>query len=188
MHWSVACDNNDSGPNPRKHRKWQFSLLTFLLVASVASLLGSGYAVWQTHIQNRKALAQYVLLKQVALGVEAFRHDNGRLPSEEEGISALVTPSSTRDDPRPYLDLDCESDIWGNDVLYRVIGPEGNDFDLLSLGRNGINEAGAGDDISLQRDYDREAYNDYAAICWNVVVVLFFVLFFVFVLYAFREF
>ena len=182
--------NGDSEPGASRcgRRRWQFSLLTLLIAVAVVSFLGSGYAVWQSRIESRKALVQHVRLINAALSVEAFRNGNGRLPSEEEGIGVLVTPSSERDDARPYLDPDYAFDIWGNDIQYRVIGPGDADYDLLSLGRDGVNEAGLGDDISLRQGYAREAYEDYVVICWNVVVTLFFIIVFVLIFYAFREF
>jgi general secretion pathway protein G len=67
-----------------------------------------------------------------------------RLPSEAEGLQALVEAGLTEDDS-------LFEDPWGNDVRYRVPGSRSGDmFDVYSVGHDGID--GNGDDIGNWED------------------------------------
>jgi hypothetical protein len=76
--------------------------------------------------------------------IDRFHSASGHYP---EGLHQLETPaglptgSSTGPDGTPL-------DPWNRPLIYRVPGElSGNDYDLYSMGPNGLDEGGGGDDI-----------------------------------------
>ena len=57
--------------------------------------------------------------------------------SASEGLKAVYTVEPVPVDP------------WGNEYIYRVPGPEGRDFDIISLGADG-REGGEGADADIK--------------------------------------
>jgi len=94
-----------------------------------------------------------VVITQIKLFEEAishFRQDTGRFPSKSEGLSALSTqPADTPQWKGPYLPKDVPPDAWGHEYVYLYPPVYGNkEFDLYSVGENGVDEFGKGDDIT----------------------------------------
>jgi general secretion pathway protein G len=82
--------------------------------------------------------------------LEAFRIDMGRLPSDAEGLQALVT-RPVGDVSRwrgPYLKSGIPHDPWGSAYVYRERSSRGKDFDVLSLGPDKA-AGGQGDDADI---------------------------------------
>jgi general secretion pathway protein G len=80
-----------------------------------------------------------------------FKNDVGRFPYTEEGLSALLWfPADMADWNGPYINRDQPPmDGWNHHFIYNyppVLGEK--DFDLYSLGPNGVDENGDGDDIA----------------------------------------
>ena len=76
------------------------------------------------------------------LGV--YHNDNDHFPAE---LSDLVRPTDSR--PRGYLPEGAVPvDPWGRDFRY-MADSKGASFQLWSVGADGIDEEGKGDDISL---------------------------------------
>jgi general secretion pathway protein G len=82
---------------------------------------------------------------KTALGM--FQIDNGRYPTTQEGLKALIeNPSESLTPWHKYMDKDAiPVDPWGNPYIYRQPGANGKDYDVLSRGRDGIE--GTADDI-----------------------------------------
>ena len=71
--------------------------------------------------------------------IEAFELDNGRYPSSEQGLRALVEEPTTEPVPLnwkgPYLQRRVPQDPWGSDYVYRSPGSRNlMSYDLLSVG------------------------------------------------------
>ncbi len=85
----------------------------------------------------------------------AFRADYGRLPTEQEGLSALLNPPGN--ESHPYF-RKLPIDPWGGSYIYHPVG-DGEHFSLYSLGRNGVDEHGGGDDVvNWEKNYTCEDY------------------------------
>ena len=69
--------------------------------------------------------------------VELFNESTGKYP---DSLTALIPNHIAR----------VRTDPWGNDYVYRL---DGNDFDIYSIGRNGIDEFKEGDDVILEDKY-----------------------------------
>jgi type II secretory pathway pseudopilin PulG len=136
------------------------------LAVLLALLLLGGFFVWKT-VEDRAAqvVATETLLGQLESALEAYSLDYGSPPPT--GNAAMVRAlSASRKEPCEYIHLEVESpsmiqagevrDPWGHPLVYRAPTHsqelnEERGFELYSVGRNGIDEQGRGDDISVHR-------------------------------------
>ncbi|HVN38591.1 MAG TPA: type II secretion system major pseudopilin GspG [Myxococcota bacterium] len=105
--------------------------------------------------QYRSSLAM-TQIKDLEAALETFRMDNGRYPTTEEGLAALVAPPPTLEERSNYQANGyylsgnrLPSDPWGNAYQYRNPGVHNaSTFDLWSLGADGA-PGGSGIDADL---------------------------------------
>ena len=81
--------------------------------------------------------------------LSAYRLDNGKFPSTEEGLQALVVqPPGTDNWKGPYV-KQLPKDPWGNPYVYRSPGKQNvNGVDVFSFGPD--SRDGGGDDLYAQ--------------------------------------
>ncbi len=121
-------------------RRRGFSLMELLLVLVILGVLA---ALVVPKFANRSQQARETAAKSGVSSIEtalgAFEIDNGRYPSTEEGLEALISaPAGLESWRGPYLNRGMPKDPWGNDYVYRYPGQlSGGDFDLYSLGPDG---------------------------------------------------
>ena len=93
-------------------------------------------------------------ISSIKTALNAFEIDNGRFPTTEEGLQALVTEPSNLQKPdsangvtgwKQMLDK-VPTDPWGHPYVYRSPGSNNQDFDLFSTGPSGTE--GGSDNIS----------------------------------------
>jgi general secretion pathway protein G len=117
---------------PRSRRQRGFTLIEIMVVIAILGILA---ALIVPKIMSRPDEARRVAAKQdigtVMQALKLYRLDNGRYPTQEQGLRALVEKPST--DPVPnnwkdggYLER-LPNDPWGNKA-----GGEGNDADVGS--------------------------------------------------------
>jgi len=88
--------------------------------------------------QARITAARADIKSNIATALKLYELDNGVFPSSEEGLEALrKAPPSTPNWHGPYLE-DQPLDPWGRPYQYRFPGTHNNDYDLYSLGRDGV--------------------------------------------------
>ena len=135
---------------PHIHRARGFTLLELLVVILIIGLLTGIVAPRLLAQVNRsEATAAKAQIDALATAVVAYRIDMGRLPSQDQGLKALIEVPGG--DPRwkgPYLSGAIPLDPWGAAYQYRNPGRRGGDFDIVSLGRDRAN-GGAGDDADI---------------------------------------
>ena len=127
-------------PDRKTRQIAAFSLIELLLVLVILGVLA---ALVVPKFTNRSKQARETAaradISTIATAISAFEIDNGRLPTTEEGLGALLTqPSNVTDWRGPYLQRGLPKDPWGNLYLYRMPGqrsPEG--FDIYSTGPDG---------------------------------------------------
>lgn len=145
-------------------RRHGFTLIEVLIVLAIVLLLGGlvGVTLFQRRDQADVDFAK-VDLNTLTSGLENFRFDFRRYPTDEEGITVLwdkeqLDPeAATSTWKGPYLTQPLVADRWGNEWGYRqlsenididdeetagVVSP----FDLWSNGPDG--EEGTDDDIN----------------------------------------
>ena len=85
----------------------------------------------------------------IASAIQQFNLDAKRLPTQEEGLQALVVqPNDVTDWNGPYIPASKLKDPWGRDFVYKnpgVKNPTG--FDVYSMGPKGDVNQGEDDDI-----------------------------------------
>jgi general secretion pathway protein G len=126
-----------------------FTLLELLVVIVIIGLL-AGYVAPRYFSQVGKSEVQVARAQIDALekALDQYRLDTRRLPTGEQGLTALVTkPASEPNWSGPYLKKMVPNDPWGRPYVYRVPGQAG-DFDLISYGRDG-KPGGTGEDADI---------------------------------------
>jgi general secretion pathway protein G len=127
-----------------------FTLIELLVVLVILGLLAGmvGPNVMK-YIGSSKVEVAKAQLEDLSAGLDLFKLDVGRYPSDDEGLQVLVEGSAQIAGWNgPYLRKKrLPLDPWNRDYVYVVPG-QGNDYELYSLGADGEPE-GAGEDADL---------------------------------------
>jgi general secretion pathway protein G len=124
-----------------------FTLIELLLVLVILGVLA---AIVVPKFTNRSKEARQTAAKTdisgMATALDAFEIDQGRFPSNEEGLNALITaPPNLTNWKTPYLPR-VPKDPWGNAYIYKYPGQKNaSGYDLYSVGPDG--REGGDDDI-----------------------------------------
>ena len=123
-----------------------FTLIEIMLVVIIIGALVAMVAPRLTGRaeQARKTTARADIEVNIATALKLYELDNGRFPTTEEGLNALLTaPASAPNWNGPYLEKK-PIDPWGRQYQYKSPGQHRTDYDLYSLGPDGTESA---DDI-----------------------------------------
>ncbi len=111
--------------------------ILFAIVIVVALLLLIFPRVWGGHKKDKLAIARQDVTDRIPEALKFYELDNGRLPTTEQGLSALVTKPDIAPIPEhwngPYLDKD-PIDPWGRPYIYISPGEHNISYDLYSKG------------------------------------------------------
>jgi general secretion pathway protein G len=120
-----------------------FTLIEILVVIAVLAMLAALVApnVFQ-HVGTAKDATARSQIELLGAALDAYRLDNGRYPSTDQGLEALRVPPTTQPAPSnwrgPYLRKDVPLDPWGVPYIYLNPGEiNQNGYDLVSLGADG---------------------------------------------------
>ena len=101
----------------RKRRARAFTLMELLLVITIISVLAAvvGPGLFKQSQEARVTAAKQMIAGSFNLGLTRFEVDNGRYPSPEEGLEALVVDPQVSNWQGPYLQsVTVPLDPWGN--------------------------------------------------------------------------
>lgn len=131
-----------------KSMRRAFTLIELLLVLVILAVLA---AVVVPKFTNRSEQARQAAAKtdvaNMETALDAFEIDNGRYPTSDEGLAALLEqPSNLSNWKGPYVRRGMPVDPWGNGYQYRYPGTQSpSGYDLYSFGPDGRD--GGEDDI-----------------------------------------
>ena len=129
----------------RRHRRGRAGGFTLIEIMVVVVIIGLLAAVIVPTVISKVDEARVAKAKQdiqsLATALTMFRLDNSKYPTTEQGLGALVTqptdPSIRHWRPGGYLQR-ISKDPWGNEYQYVYPGSHGQEFDLFSLGADGV--------------------------------------------------
>jgi general secretion pathway protein G len=121
-----------------------FSLIELMVVMVILGLLAAALV---PRIMDRPDEARVTKAKTdiraLQTALRFYKLDNGRYPTTEQGLEALVEEPDIPPEPRNYRRggyLEAENipaDPWGNDYIYRAPGENDRDYEIISLGADG---------------------------------------------------
>jgi len=131
----------------RSSARRAFTLIELLLVMVILAILAAVVVPKFTgRTEDARIKAAKAEISGVKTALDTFEIDNGRYPTTDEGLNALVTrpgdlPNWKADGYLPKV----PTDPWGHSYIYRSPGANGQGFDLLSAGPDG--QEGGSDDV-----------------------------------------
>ncbi len=127
-----------------------FSLIEIMVVMIIIGILA---ALIIPRVMDRPDQARQIATKQdiatIVQALKLYRLDNGRYPSTEQGLDALVKQPTLEPIPtnwKSYLDS-MPKDPWGNPYQYQNPGQHG-EMDVWSFGADG-KQGGTGNDADI---------------------------------------
>lgn len=111
-------------------------LVVLVIIGLLAAIVGPRLF---SRLDDAKRRTAHVQLTNLETAVDLFRLDVGRLPSQQEGLDALVHPPSDANGAwlGPYLSRDqLPVDPWGHAYVYEL-AQDGAHFRVVSYGSDG---------------------------------------------------
>lgn len=118
-----------------------FTLVELLVVLAILGLLMAiATPTLLRHLGSAKIQTTHLEMKNIAAALDIFSIENGRYPSQQEGLTALLlAPQGAAGWNGPYISKQNGLiDPWGQAYQYRIPGQHGP-YDLYSLGPDGAN-------------------------------------------------
>ncbi len=130
-------------PTPH-HLPRGFTLLEILVVIVVIAILATLVApnVFR-HVGTAQDAAARSQIEMLGAALDAYRLDNGRYPTNEQGLAALWAQPQLEPRPRnwrgPYLRKEVPHDPWDNPYVYRSPGQETQlGYEIISFAADGL--------------------------------------------------
>jgi general secretion pathway protein G len=149
-----------------RQRRRGFTLIEIMAVVIIMGLLAGivGVAIFG-QLDTARVNTTRTQMKQLEAALSFYQMDNGRFPTTEQGLRALIEPPTIGPEPRNYRPGgylqggELPRDAWSNDFHYEFPGANNSaGFDIWSLGADGQpggNETDA--DIGNWTDIDERA-------------------------------
>ncbi|RJP25171.1 MAG: type II secretion system protein GspG [Candidatus Abyssobacteria bacterium SURF_5] len=122
-----------------------FTLIELMVVIVIIGILAAYIAPKLINrTEDAKITAAKAQIRSFETGLKLFRLDCGFYPSTEQGLQALVSQPSTGRIPERYkqggyLETSAiPNDPWGNEYIYESPGQHGFDYEIRSLGADGV--------------------------------------------------
>jgi general secretion pathway protein G len=127
-----------------------FTLLELMVVLLILALIATIAAPQVTkHLRKAKLETAKIQVDALSAAVDSFNIDNGRFPTNDEALKALVEkPAGLPSWDGPYIKKkESLVDPWGEPYKYRIPGSS-REYDVYSLGSD-RKEGGEGDAIDV---------------------------------------
>lgn len=128
-----------------------FTLIELMIVVVILAVLAAAVIPRLTGRtqQARISTALMDITGNISVALDLYELDNGRYPSTDQGLQALLSKPSSSPVPSnwngPYLKRK-PVDPWKNVYKYVSPGTHSNDYDLYSVGPDGTE--GSEDDVT----------------------------------------
>ncbi len=129
--------------NARIEKNKGFTLIELLVVILILGLLAGivGPRLFG-HTDKAKQTKARVQIENLSAALKMYKIDNGRFPTTEQGLDALVNEPQGGDAPKKWkkggylAKKQIPKDPWDNDYVYLSPGTH-DDFDITSYGADG---------------------------------------------------
>ncbi len=129
-----------------------FSLIEVLIALVIVAIMGAVVALnLQGSADQARVTSTQAQINTLTDALKLFQAQQGRYPTENEGLEALVdAPVGLNNFPSGgYLDSsNVPTDAWERPFLYLVPGRNGERFEVVSYGADGL-EGGEGVDADI---------------------------------------
>ena len=142
---------NESMDNDHPEAGWTFveSIIVITIVLILTSAVG---VMGMRYVDRARRTAAINEIATLALALDSYYLDTGSYPSTDQGLTALWTRPVRSPIPEtwngPYVSKNDFADPWNRPYVYRVPGPNGLPYSLISLGNDGA-EGGEGNDEDI---------------------------------------
>jgi len=127
-------------------------LVVLVILMGLAGIVTVNVVRHQSEARLKTARIQ---IRQLQLAVQLYQSEQGRIPTQQQGLDALVHPPTIAPVPARYpAEGYMEShrlpkDPWGAEFIYLEPGREGQPFEILSAGSDGeLGGTGDAQDLS----------------------------------------
>jgi general secretion pathway protein G len=124
--------------------KSAFTLLELLVVIMIISILSTVVGVKLIgRTDEAKVAAARAQIENFRTALKLYNMDNGVLPTQRQGLQALIQPSELDPQPRKfpqggYLDrAKLPLDPWKHDYEYMIPGSNNEPYEIICYGRDG---------------------------------------------------
>lgn len=128
-----------------RNNRLGFTLVELLVVVAIIMILTSFVGV---RILNKPSKARIAAARaqidSLKLALSTYRIDNGFIPTEEQGLLALVERPGTEPLPMHYPEgegylesISVPLDPWGHDYVYLSPGTRGEKYEIICYGADG---------------------------------------------------
>lgn len=118
-----------------------FTLIELLVVIAIITILAGVVTV---NIVNKpgeaRVAAAKIQIQQLQTALNVYRTEQGRYPTQEQSLQALVEKPAQEPVPRIYpaegylQSTRVPADPWGNEFIYLAPGRKGELYEILSYG------------------------------------------------------
>ena len=111
----------------------------------------------QVHATSYRHTAAQAYARNYVQATELLIRDIGSVPQQEEWPAILIEqPKSYSGWNGPYI-RQASADPWSNEFKIRIA--DGQFIGVYSIGKNGLDENGVGDDVTSWKGYDKNIYH-----------------------------
>jgi general secretion pathway protein G len=133
-----------------------FTLIELMVVIVIIGILAAYIAPkFIERTEDAKINAAKAQIRGFETGLKLFRLDSGFYPATEQGLAALVVEPTTGRIPEKYKrggyleSAKVPDDPWGNPYIYESPGSHGFDYEIKSLGADGV-EGGEDENADIE--------------------------------------
>ncbi len=132
-----------------------FSLIEVLVALVIIAIMGSVVALNLVGTTDEaKITSTRAEVNTLASALTLYQSQQGTLPTQQQGLEALVRKPATPPIPPRYpqggylVSREVPTDAWGRPYVYLVPGRENEPFEIISYGADGL-EGGTGPNADI---------------------------------------